>query len=364
MKLSLFFTEGVSLKTWDTVGMLERELALYRELINKQVEVMFVTYGGKEDLSYQERLPGLSFRVNQHGRPLEVYERELVNDPPQVDVIKSNQMAGADIALGAARKAGAKFIARCGYLLADFQEKKYGIRSREAKTARKLEKRVFESADASVVTTPRMAAEVISRYGLNANQVRVIPNYVETNRFIPTEREANKLLRVAFVGRLDKQKNLRTLVRAVSGFEVEVWLIGYGPQREELENLAQNAKAKFRFLGNVQNRELPMLLSQCDMFVLPSLYEGHPKALLEAMACGLPSVGTDVSGIQDVIRNEETGLLCGLEIDDLRNALGRLIGDEALRAKLGRAGRAYVVEQFALERVVEIEFSLLEQLAT
>jgi glycosyltransferase involved in cell wall biosynthesis len=246
--------------------------------------------------------------------------------------------------------------------LSDFQERKYGIRSKEAKAAHKLEKRVFESANATVVTTPRMAADAISRYGLSTDNVKVIPNYVETDRFIPVEREANTLLHVAFVGRLDKQKNLRTLLRAISDFEVEVWLIGYGPQREELESLTKNAKAKFKFLGNVPNRELPMLLSQCDIFVLPSLYEGHPKALLEAMACGLPAVGTNVAGIQDVIRNEETGLLCGLDVDELRNALGRLIGDEALRQRLGSAGRAFVVEQFALERVVDLELDLLKQL--
>jgi glycosyltransferase involved in cell wall biosynthesis len=364
MKLCLFFTEGVSLKTWDTVGMLDREIALYRELLQKQIEVTFVTYGNSEDLAYQARIPGLKLHVNEANSPFGMYRRSLVKRPPRADVIKSNQIAGADIALEAAKQAKAKFVARCGYLLSEVQEKKYGIRSREAKAARNLEKSVFRGADAAVVTTPRIAGEVAARYSVNRDKITVIPNYVEIDRFKPKQREPNKIPRVVFVGRLDKEKNLIALIEAVSGFEVEVWLIGYGPQREQLERLAQNKVASFKFLGAVPNRELPQLLNQCDIFVLPSLYEGHPKALLEAMACGLPVIGTDVVGIQEVIQNESTGLLSKPDPEGLKRSLERLINDSSLRQKLAQAGRASIAEQFSLERIVDLEFNLLRRLVS
>lgn len=362
MKLALFFTEGVSLKTWNDVGMIDRELALYRALTQRGVEVSFVTYGGQDDLAYEQDMSSIQVRANSNDLSFGEYQRELVSRPPSGDIFKSNQTAGAEIALAAAQKAGAKFIARCGYLLSEFQERKYGRRSREAKAARKLEETAFGQADAVVVTTTEMADEVAKRYRLERKRIRVIPNYVETERFKPAQRSENERLRIAFVGRLDRQKNLRVFVKAVRDLDVDVRLIGYGPQREELEILARGSRAHFEFMGNVPNRDLPALLNQSDIFVLPSLYEGHPKALLEAMACGLPSIGTRVPGIQNVIKDGVTGLLCEPKQEALTASLNRLLKSADLRSQLATAGREYVVAEFALDRVVDLELGLYSEL--
>lgn len=362
MKLNLFFTEGVSLQTWNEVGMLDRELAIYKALQKRGVEVGFVTYGDKRDLQFEARLPGIALRVNEQGLPIPKYKRALQKAPPTGNVFKSNQVAGADTALAAARQAKAKFVARCGYLLAEFQEQRYGAKSGEAKAGRDLEREVFGGADAVVVTTEAMASSVKERYSIANTQIRVIPNYVETDRFAPSKREPNQKLRVGFVGRLDKQKNLFAFVEAVAPLDVEVWLIGYGPQRAELEEKTQGSRAVFRFVGNVPNAELPGLLNSCDIFVLPSLYEGHPKALLEAMACGLPVIGTRVAGTRELIDDGENGLLCETDAGSIRAAINQLINDAALRGKLGKTARSFIEEKFALDRVVELEMSLLNEL--
>lgn len=342
--------------------MLDRELALYRKLQERGVNIEFVTYGDKDDLAFDQAVPGLRIHANLDGLSLAAYERKLLSRPIQAGVIKSNQIAGAEIAMEVARKTNTKFVARCGYLLAEFQERRYGERSREAKQARKLEEKVFRGADWITVTTAKMAESIAERYKVGADKIGVIPNYVETDRFHPEASEPRPKVRIGFVGRLDTQKNLHNLITAVVDMDIEVWLIGYGPLKEQLQSFAEDTKAKFKFLGNIPNRELPQLLNQCDIFVMPSLYEGHPKALLEAMACGLPVLGTRVPGIQEIIIDGENGVLCETSAVSLREGLQRLINDAPLRQRVGRAAREYVEAHFALDRVVDLEMALLKRL--
>jgi glycosyltransferase involved in cell wall biosynthesis len=113
------------------------------------------------------------------------------------------------------------------------------------------------------------------------------------------------------------------------------------------------------FLGVRPHAELPALLSRSAVFVLPSHYEGHPKALLEAMACGVPVVGTRVAGIRDLLRHRETGYLCGTSAAEIREALREVLGDAALSARMSAGARAYVCERLALTTVVAQELAVL-----
>ncbi len=362
MNLTLFFTEGVALHTWHQNGMLARELALYKKLKSQGVSVRFVTYGNRSDHRLSKELNGIELFTNDFNLPLEWYQRKLEWWPPAGDVFKSNQVAGADIALAAARRRKAKFVARCGYLLSEFQERKYGEASAEALAARELEKRVFGEADKAVVTTQAMADYVGEKYGVDAKSIQVIPNYVETDRFRPNEEKRPTSFRVGFVGRLDVQKNVFALLDAVRDLDLELHLAGYGPQRAQLEEKAQGAKAKVFFHGSIPNADLPGFLASCDMFVLPSLYEGHPKALIEAMATGLAVVGTRVPGVENLLLDGETGLLCEPDVEGLREAISKLMSDAALRQKLGRAAREFVERNFSLDRVLELETKMLSSL--
>jgi glycosyltransferase involved in cell wall biosynthesis len=362
-RLVLFFTERVSLQTWDSVGMFDREVALYKALQAEGVNPIFVTYGGGREQDFLPRLPGFQINSNDWNLPHGLYKRLLQNFPPKGDIYKSNQVSGADVALLAARRANAKFIARCGYLLSEFQANKFGHSSSEAQQARELEAEVFSGADRVVVTTAAMSASAIAIHALDARKVRVIPNYVETDRFHLKSYKHDGVTRIGFVGRLDVQKNLPSLLEAVAGLDVELHLVGYGPLRAQLEELAEPSTPAIKFLGSLPNLELPAFLNSCDLFILPSLYEGHPKALLEAMACGVPVIGTRVPGIQELIRDGENGLLCELDPESIRAAIQRALGDPDLRARLGRNGRKYIEENFSLQRVVNLELTLLSELA-
>lgn len=370
--LVLFFTRGVSLRTWDEIGMFEREVALYRRLRPHLSAVTFVTYGDMRDARYADRLDGIRVicnRLRLPGRrwflPQRLYVPFLCGLSPILfrgrTVIKSNQVRGADVALRAARLSGAKFIARCGYLPSDFAECEFGSDSREAHRARALEREVFPNADRVVVTTSTMRDRVVADYSLSAKRVLVIPNYVCTDIFRPTSVDQHGKT-VCFVGRLSEQKNVMAVLNSVRGLDVELVIVGDGPLRERLQAKATADGSSVHFLGNVPHMQLPKILNRAALFVLPSHYEGHPKTLLEAMACGLPVVGTDVPGIRELICHGQTGYLCGTSSQEIRAAIQEVLSDPSLRARMGCNARRFVAEHFALERVVEMELALLGEL--
>lgn len=366
VSLILFFTRGVSLKTWDDGGMLEREVALYRALRPNLRDITFVTYGDDRDLQYADRLDGIQILCNRWRLPERWYIFLVSRFYPWfwrgAVVMKSNQVQGADIALQAAGRFGKKFIARCGYLYSYIMENRHGSESPQARRASALEEQVFSAADRVVVTTFAMRQAVMQRYQLPEERVLVIPNYVDTRLFCPSPDGGRYAKRVCYVGRLDDEKNPAVLLEAVKGLDVELVIVGNGSLGERLRMEAGKNGLPVRFLGTVAHRQLPEILNSAAAFVLPSRYEGHPKALLEAMGCGLPVIGTDVPGVRELIRHRETGYLCGSSPGEIRAAIQEVLADGELRARMGRSAREFVVEHFAMEKIMGMELALLQDL--
>jgi len=372
MDISVFFTQGVSLRDWENIGMLEREVALYRRLTEKGIGCGFVTYGGRGDLQFASHLSGIQINCNRWGLPADVYKKFLniihAGHLRKTDVIKSNQIRGADAALSAAKRFGKPFIARCGYLHSEFTERQFGLDSAEAKSAQTLEGDVFRGADRVVVTTAAMRERIIQDYGLDDARVRVIPNYVDTDLFRPEPpvagSEKNKSRKsLCFIGRLTDQKNLFVLFDALGGLDLEITIIGEGEQRDALERKASALKIKARFLGNLSHTELPEWINRSDIFILPSKYEGHPKTLLEAMSCGKPVIGTDVSGIRELIHHRETGYICPPTAEGIREAVEEISRNQDLAAHMGMKARTFIEENFSLDRTISLEKEILEEVA-
>ena len=102
-------------------------------------------------------------------------------------------------------------------------------------------------------------------------------------------------------------------------------------------------------------------MQKSDIFVLPSFYEGHPKALLEAMSSGLPCVGTNVRGIREEIKHGETGYLCGTESEEIAEGIADLLESEHLRTTLGAKARKHAVDNYSLDRVLTIELEVFRK---
>jgi len=372
IRLALFLTRNLSLSAWADAGILEREMALYRRLRDRGVRVTVVSYGDRRDLPYAEELSGIDVVCNRWKRgcgpgwlPNAWYRRLLPTGlflrGKGCDVVKSNQVMGADVAMHAARRVGARFVARCGYLYSVNISRELGKQAPAAQAARDLESRVFRGADRVIVTTSSMRDTVCASYRIDPANVSVIPNYVDTVRFSPGVLGAPDTVQVCFVGRLSEEKNLSSLISAMRGVDARLVIMGDGPLRTALSEQAERENVAARFLGSVPNTALPSLLNASSVFVLPSLYEGHPKALLEAMACGLAVVGTDVPGIREVIAHGRTGWLCEADPESIHAAIAHLIAHPDLRAELGRNAREYVQASFSLDRIVELELQMYEE---
>jgi glycosyltransferase involved in cell wall biosynthesis len=364
IQLVLFFTRGVSLKTWADNGSLKREIALYQRLQEKGVKVSFVTYGNASDLLFSDDLKDIQILCNSWGLPKKIYEKMIpwvhARALMKADIIKSNQTIGSEIAFRAARIWKKPFIARCGFMMSEWAE--FSGNLTMAEQARRIESIAFPGAQRVVVSAPRMKEYVIKKYGVASPRVQIIPNYVLTETFFPAANGA-KNNRICYVGRLSEQKNLPALIHACAGLDVELTLIGDGNLHASLQALANQLNVKVNMPGNQPHHQLPDMIRQSAIFALVSPHEGHPKSLLEAMSCGIAALGADSPGIREQIVHGETGWLVGADADSIRAGIQHLLANPSLREKLGRNARRFILENYSLDKIVEMEYSLLQDVA-
>jgi glycosyltransferase involved in cell wall biosynthesis len=364
IRLALFFTRGVSLETWYKIGLFEREMALYRRLQRNGIRVTLITYGTAADRTYRELIPGMRILCNRWNLSTAAYEKWLpllhVLQLFTINIIKTNQTAGADLALRTARLLRKPLIARCGYMWSEFAGHRDGPDADETQRAQKTEALVFSSARRIVVTTEIMAKNIGQRFPALQERITIIPNYVDADLFVPEP--GQKLQSEAiFIGRIAAQKNVASLLEAVASLNIRLTIIGEGEEREKLLQRYGDVNGRVRWVNFMPHQEIPRYLNSARLFILPSYYEGHPKALIEAMACGMPVIGTRAPGIQELIRHGETGWLCDTDSASIRQALLKLLGDSELCAHLGNNARAFVVRNFSLDRIVQQELALYQQ---
>jgi glycosyltransferase involved in cell wall biosynthesis len=362
-RLVLFFTRGMSLEVWQHEGRLERELRLYDALARRLESVSMLTYGNDDHAHLRQRLDPIAILPNRWGMHSNWYSvlapilhRDALR---RATVLKTNQLNGAWCAAIAKRLWGTPLIVRCGFMWSDFYARETPS-AWKRRAARAVERWTLRSADRIVVATEADRQYIIAQHGLSAEAIRVIPNYVDTEHFRPHPEVAAEPGRLCYVGKFGHNKNLSALLEAVRRLPgVRLRLIGEGPLSEALREQARRDQIAVEFAGTIPNERLPEALAGAQAFVFPSLYEGHPKALLEAMACGLPAIGTDAPGIRDIIRHRQTGYLCGTSAEALEAAIRDLLGDAPLRAELVRAARAYIQDTCSVDRIVAEELDVL-----
>lgn len=226
----------------------------------------------------------------------------------------------------------------------------------------KLEEETAKNATL-IVTISRYSLEKIQKhYGVEPSKVRIVPNGVDVEKFKPMENPAAVKQQfglgnepcVLFVGSLIPRKGLPFLVEAAKKIVKEqagtkFLIVGDGPLKNQLADSLEtaNLSGNFKFLGNIKEDALSAVYNCADVFVLPSIQEGQGIVLLEAQASGKPVVAFDVGGVNEAVQNGETGLLVkrGSTIE-LADALLKLLGDRALREKMGANGRGFVTENF------------------
>ena len=195
-----------------------------------------------------------------------------------------------------------------------------------------------------------------------------LPNPEQTRAELGISTEAPVIL---FAGRLAPQKGLKDLIDALDLLQhvqpgTVTLIAGDGPLRLALESRARSFEllqtGRIRFLGH--REDVPALLAASDLLVLPSYYEGLPNVVLEAMNQGKPVVATDAPGTNELVVDNETGLLVPMgQPKALAKALRDLVRDPERRQTLGAGGRAHLRPQFGLDTMIQEHVRLYEDLA-
>lgn len=197
--------------------------------------------------------------------------------------------------------------------------------------------------------------EHVSLLNQSQSDVTCIPNGVDLDRFEVDEPTVDG--RVVFLGRLAPKKRVSDLIYAIDEVaadhpDVELVIVGEGPLEEELRDLVVKLGVTDRvtFTGRVEEQEIPRYYASAELFVLPSVWEGHPLTLLEAWAASCPVIASDVEGIAEFVDHGETGYLVEAKnpkalADAIRYALEN---PEEARA-WGQAARQLAEEKFSWE---------------
>jgi glycosyltransferase involved in cell wall biosynthesis len=210
---------------------------------------------------------------------------------------------------------------------------------------------------------------LLENYGVPAKNVTVIPNGVDIQKYAPGPSDYKESLEAAtligYLGRIDPEKNVDLLIRAFHELDVadgvKLVIIGGGGERRRLERRFRSPRVVFT--GQVADEAARVrMLRAMDVFVLPSLVEGLSLSLLEAMACGIAPVATDVGSDGEALRG--AGMLVDpRDLDgQLRLALRTLLEFPEFRQELGRRARARVVERYSLSDNLDQLLSLYREL--
>lgn len=346
-------TPGNGLGTWKRIGSIDRELTPYREYLKTGWHVTIATFN-KDDMKRPE---ARDFALVYPPRPrlLLLLPWALKQAIRQADVLKTNQSGMSWWYVWAARLYRKPILLRCGYVAGEFIETTEG-RTLRARLYQLREGWAFRKATYCLVPTESLRQWVIERYRVKEDRIGVLPNFIDTSLFRPLPGIVRAPRSVVSVGNITRVKNYELLVKACAKAEAtHLTLFGDGPEKHRLEQLADDLGLELNLPGRVPNERLPAKLQAHAVYVQTSIWEGHPKSLLDAMACGMPCIGTRVPGTKDTIVTNETGLLCDLDADSLSQCLERLFGDSVLGTTLGENAACRVKEMFSFERVFETE---------
>lgn len=205
-------------------------------------------------------------------------------------------------------------------------------------------------------------AEFVKYLGLKhklapENKFKVIYNGVATELKVENLKPKEDAIHLVFVGRLAEPKKPELTIWAIAGLSDEVknkikfTIIGAGPKKVGLEILAKEQNINVEFMGALTKVEALAQLKFADIFVFISAWEGFPYTILEAMSFGLPVIASNVGGIGEAV-NEQNGILVKNDIGQIKEAVLKLVQDNALRLRLGENGACQISTKFSLEKML------------
>jgi len=372
MRMILVLSFGGSLRRWHEQGILSREIELYlRYLAQGAIERLYIfSYSHDDDVELITAPAALLQRIRliRPAHPLRTRLSRLLYsvDPRRlhairregVEVAKTNQVSGAWVAL-LLRLFGVRVFARCGYLLSRRHYKNGNYAAMLASYP--LEALLYRLADLVSVTTEAAAESVRSRIGRREDKVFVAPTYVDTDLFAGNAAGKTVDNAIIYVGRLEPQKNVLNLVKACRIAGLPLRIVGTGSLETAVRDLAAAIGADIEITRNLQNDAIAELFRAYKYYVLPSVHEGLPKSLVEAMSSEMVCIGTAVPGITDLLTDGVTGYLsAGLDEVSIAAAVGRARTDPS-NADIARAARRFVLARHSIQTYLDRERSAIDR---
>lgn len=228
------------------------------------------------------------------------------------------------------------------------------VKGRAGEWCRRISQRVYQFARRVICISERVREQVLEGT-CSRSRTSVVYNGVDPELFSPASSPSASQT-ILSVGNLIPTKGHATLIKAFAAAcadypHLKLNIIGVGREMENLLQLARqlNVGERVHFLGRRSRREVAAAMQACEIFALPSRYEGLGCVYLEAMSCAKPAIGCRGQGIAEVIQQAENGFLVGTDNEkELALALKMLLGDKGLRERISVAARDTVVDRFTL----------------
>lgn len=376
--LVLVFRDGLSLESWRTNGDVAREWSLYAALLPQYHRIVLVTSGESEAKEREVLAASISHR--------DLRKVEFITDPgpdgPERDarlgvrvatslrgvatiVVKGSLYEGgpASVAIAAALRAGGASVGLViagGFLWSKFVSHEHGPHSLAHNQVAAIEGTLCNAADVVVGTTQDMVDDLSWRYQLAPGKGRVIPHSVLSEDPVTpaADREPCTLL---YAGPLVARKRVGLLIEAAALLSeehrsrVNVEIAGVGPELAELEKLAGERGVSCRFVGRLPHEQLLARMSRATIYCQCSELEGHPRAVIDAMASGAAVIVADTPGLSDVVTHGVTGLRVTPTPQAIAHAIAGLLDDPDWRDTLGGTASRVTRASYALPLIVERE---------
>lgn len=203
-------------------------------------------------------------------------------------------------------------------------------------------------------------------WGFNEKEIFYVPHRTDINKFnlnldssgLRKELGVEKYKTLLFVGRFAPEKALHVLIKALDKVKqdipgIKLIMVGDGPEKDSVSKLVMDYDLtdNVLFLGRVSNKNIPLYYNLADVLVLSSIFEGRPKVVQEALACGTPVVSTNLSGVSELVRDDETGFL--VEVNDVAgfaDAVKKLLLDKDLLDGMSGKCRLAMEQDFTWDK--------------
>ena len=370
MNIGVFLTYGMSLQKWQELGLLDRELKLYKEITNtnKKINIYFFSYNGKKD---NKKFRNSFFKIidlnkyfyfkNKYLKFLNslVIPFLIKKELKYIHVLKSNQTFGSWIPLISSIIYRKKFIHRAGY---DFY--RTYIRSNTKISFFKkflfyqFIKFLFSRSSHIIVTSYLHKKNLVKNFNIKKKKISIISNFVDTRVFKRLKHTKVIENSILFVGRISKEKNIEIIINGINKTNFFLNIIGNGSKKyiNKLKIIAKEVDVKVNFIGLVKNENLNKYYNQNFIFINFSDYEGNPKSLMESMACGSLIICSNVEGNNEIVKNQFNGFIIKKNVIHLRNILSKIRTKKKTEIRLLKSNsEKYAKYHFDLKKIANRE---------